>query len=134
MIHGAIDLAKLWGVSDLIIGLTLVAIGTSLPELMASLLSAWRGESDIAIGNAIGSNTLGILAVLIFPGLIAPGALPAAAIKRDFPVMVAVTLLLVVLLIFKKHQAHCIGRVIGVLLLLAFIGYMLLVCYSRFSY
>ncbi|MGD8910862.1 MAG: calcium/sodium antiporter, partial [Chromatiales bacterium] len=73
LVWGAVNVASALGVSDVVIGLTIVAIGTSLPELAASITSALKGEHDIAIGNVIGSNLYNILAVLSLPGLIAPG-------------------------------------------------------------
>lgn len=76
IVWGAIEIARTLGVSDLIIGLTIVAVGTSLPELAASVMSAFKGEPDIAIGNVIGSNMFNLLPVLALPALIAPGVVP----------------------------------------------------------
>jgi cation:H+ antiporter len=94
MVSGAGDIARLFGVSELIIGLTIVAIGTSLPELVASVLASWRGEGDIAVGNAVGSNVFNILAVLGIGALIAPGgiAVHPDVLTLDLPIMIATVL------------------------------------------
>jgi arabinose-5-phosphate isomerase len=97
LVWGSVEIAHALGVSDLVIGLTIVAIGTSLPELAASVMSALKGEHDIAIGNVIGSNMFNLLAVLGLPGLIHPAAIDPAVVTRDFPVMIGLTLLLLVL-------------------------------------
>jgi cation:H+ antiporter len=95
LVESASDIAAALGVSDLLIGLTVVAVGTSLPEIATSVLAAVRGERDLAVGNAIGSNLFNLLAVLGITALIAPGALPVdpSAIRIDVPVMVAVAVL-----------------------------------------
>ncbi len=94
MVSGAGDIARLFGVSELIIGLTIIAIGTSLPELVASVLASWRGEGDIAVGNAVGSNVFNILAVLGIGALIAPGGIPVHpdVLTLDLPIMIATAL------------------------------------------
>jgi cation:H+ antiporter len=92
LVRGAVDLARLAGVGELIIGLTIVAVGTSLPELVTSVVAALRGERDIAVGNIVGSNLFNILGVLGLSSLIAPGGirLAPAALRFDIPVMIAV--------------------------------------------
>ncbi|MCO8125177.1 calcium/sodium antiporter [Stieleria sp. TO1_6] len=94
LVDGASDLARGWGVSELTIGLTIVAIGTSLPELMASVMAALRGESDIAVGNVVGSSLFNILSVLGATALIAPGGIDVSvsAIQFDIPLMILVSL------------------------------------------
>jgi cation:H+ antiporter len=94
LVSGAVAFAQALGVSELIIGLTIVAAGTSLPEVATSILAAFRGERDIAVGNVVGSNIFNMLAVLGLSGLVAPGGLPAAAalLRFDVPVMIAVAL------------------------------------------
>lgn len=87
----SVDLAHLFGVSDLIIGLTIVAIGTSLPELAASIAGVKKGEDDIAIGNVIGSNILGLFAVLAMPAIFSPGPLEPLILQRDFAYMAITT-------------------------------------------
>lgn len=92
LVEGAIAIAKALGVSELVIGLTIVAAGTSLPELATSVIASLRGERDIAVGNVIGSNIFNILAVLGLAGIFAPNGIPVApaALKFDIPVMIAV--------------------------------------------
>ncbi|MCU0561902.1 MAG: calcium/sodium antiporter [Desulfobacterales bacterium] len=92
LVAGAVALARLWGVSDLVIGLTIIAAGTSLPEVATSVLAAWRGARDIAIGNAIGSNIFNILGIVGISALVSPGALTVAPslLNFDMVVMVAV--------------------------------------------
>jgi cation:H+ antiporter len=94
LVDGAVAFATLIGVSELIIGLTIVAVGTSLPEVAATLLAGARGERDIAVGNAIGSCLFNLLAVLGVTALVAPGGLPVpqAALRFDIPVMIATAL------------------------------------------
>ena len=94
LVNGAVAFAQALGVSELIIGLTIVAAGTSLPEVATSILAAFRGERDIAVGNVVGSNIFNLLAVLGLSSLVAPGGLPAPAalLRFDLPVMVAVAL------------------------------------------
>ncbi|MGJ3247150.1 MAG: calcium/sodium antiporter [Elainellaceae cyanobacterium] len=92
MINGAITIAKLFGVSELVIGLTIVAIGTSLPEIATSVAACLKGERDLAVGNAIGSNIFNILLVIGMCGAIAPNGVPVAnsALRFDIPIMIAV--------------------------------------------
>ena len=94
LVEAAIAFAKYLGVSEMVIGLTIVAAGTSLPEVATSILAAIRGERDIAVGNVVGSNTFNILGVLGVSGLVAPTALtvPPAMLAFDIPVMIAVAL------------------------------------------
>jgi cation:H+ antiporter len=91
LVQGATDFASALGVSELVIGLTIVAVGTSLPEIAASVLASLRGERDIAVGNVIGSCLFNLLAVLGLAALLAPGglAVPPAALRFDLPVMLA---------------------------------------------
>ncbi len=97
LVTAATEVAAAFGVSDLVIGLTVVAIGTSLPELATSVIAAVRGEQEMAIGNVVGSNVFNLTAVLGLTGVIAPGGVPvdAAALRFDVPVMVAVAVALV---------------------------------------
>lgn len=91
-VHGAVEIARLLGMSELVIGLTIVAGGTSLPELATSVVAALKGERDISVGNVIGSNLFNLLFVLGAATAISPQGIevPAAALSFDFPVMVAV--------------------------------------------
>lgn len=92
LVDGAVSLARAFGLSELIIGLTIIAAGTSLPEVATSVMAALRGERDIAVGNAVGSSIFNIMAVLALTGLFAPGGVPVApaAVNFDIPVMTAV--------------------------------------------
>lgn len=94
LVDGAVVIARMLGVSELVIGLTIIAVGTSLPEVAASLVAALRGERDIAVGNVVGSNLFNILAILGLTAAVAPGgiAVPATALTLDIPVMVAVAI------------------------------------------
>ncbi|OBS09106.1 calcium/sodium antiporter [Acidihalobacter prosperus] len=121
LVWGAVAVAHALGVSDLVIGLTVVAIGTSLPELATTVLSARRGEPDIALGNVVGSNLFNILGVLGLPGLIAPGPVPHEVLSRDYPLMLFLTALL--FLFAFGRQPRRINRAEGGVLLGVFIGY-----------
>jgi cation:H+ antiporter len=94
LVNGAVAFAQALGVSELVIGLTIVAAGTSLPEVATSVLAALRGERDIAVGNVVGSNIFNILAVLGLSALVSPAGLPAPAalVRFDLPVMLAVAI------------------------------------------
>src|SRR3990167_1330476 len=94
MVSGAMTIAHYWHVSDLVIGLTIVAVGTSLPELAASITSALKGHDALVFGNVIGSNVFNTLAVIGVPALIAPGYLPSELFRRDYIVMIFFTALL----------------------------------------
>lgn len=126
LVDSSVFIAKSFGISDLVIGLTIVAIGTSLPELAACLMSIIKKEDDLALGNIIGSNIFNILAVLSLVGLIAPGNIDALAATRDAPYMLGVTLLLFVLCFSRKFGYFRITRAKGALLLLTFIAYQVL--------
>lgn len=129
LVWGAVNIAQWLGISDLIIGLTIVAIGTSLPELAASISSALKNEHDIAIGNVLGSNMFNLLAVLGMPGLIAPSILPAEVLQRDFPAMILLTVALFAMAYGFKGPGK-VNRVEGGLLLGGYMGYMGLLYYS----
>lgn len=123
LVEGAVGMAVAFGVSDLVIGLTIVALGTSLPELAASIVGALKGEHDIAVGNIIGSNMFNLLAVIGFAAVIEPLQFPPALLERDFPVMAGLTLLLAAMgYEFEGHGR--INRLQGGALLLAYVGYM----------
>ncbi len=122
MVWGAVSIARSFDVSDLLIGLTVVAVGTSLPELATSITSVLKNEPDIAVGNVIGSNMFNLLPVLAIPGLIMPSAVPPEALQRDFPVMLTLSVALVVMSWGFRRPGR-IARWEGGVLLLAFIGY-----------
>lgn len=123
LVWGASGIAEALGVSDLVIGLTIVALGTSLPELAASIAGALKGEHEMVVGNIIGSNVFNIMAVLGVPGLISPGAISTEVLGRDLPVMVAVVVLLVVLM-FLGRKNQQLGRISGIVLLCSYLAYL----------
>jgi len=123
VVWGATAVAKYFGISDLVIGLTIVALGTSLPELAASITSAVKKEHDIAIGNVLGSNMFNLLAVLGLPGLISPTRLDPELLSRDLPVMITITIALFAMS-FGFGQPGRISRVEGAILLGAYIFYI----------
>lgn len=135
LVWGAQIVATDFGVSPLIIGLTVVAIGTSLPELAASVMSALKGHHDMALGNIIGSNIFNILAVMSLPGIIHPPVMDASVFSRDFMAMGGITLLLAAAIIidYKVRNRHpgsqgtaYLGRRIGCLLLAGYLFYFYL--------
>ncbi|SEM76707.1 calcium/sodium antiporter [Nitrosomonas marina] len=122
LVWGAVAIAQGFGVSDLVIGLTIVAIGTSLPELASSIIAARKGEHDIALGNVIGSNLFNTLAVVGIAGMIHPMSVDPAVLSRDMPVMAALTLSLFVIG-YGPHGHGRINRIEGSLLLACYTGY-----------
>ena len=132
LVDSSVFIAKAFGISDLVIGLTIIAIGTSLPELAACIMSIIKKEDDLALGNIIGSNIFNILAVLPLVGLIAPGNIDPLAAARDAPYMLGVTLLLFILCFSRRLGAFRITRAKGVLLLLSFVAYQVLL-FSQLS-
>lgn len=129
LVWAAVNLAEAFGVSDLVIGLTIVALGTSLPELAASIASVIKKEDDLAVGNVIGSNIYNLLAVYSLPGLIAPGVVAPSVLQRDFPVMLGLTGILFLLGFGLNHSGR-INRLEGALLLLAYCAYQFIVYQS----
>ena len=125
LVWAATTIAQALGVSELIIGLTIIAIGTSLPELAATVGSALKGHTDIAIGNVVGSNILNILAVMSIPGLIHPVNFGGAVLWRDFGIMLAMTLLLL-LFAYGVNSRPVITRFEGFVLLASWVGYNVL--------
>ena len=120
LVWGAVKIAHYFGVSDLVVGLTIVAVGTSLPELASSIAAARKNEVDLAVGNIIGSNLFNTLAVVGLAGAISPMYAGQEVFTRDMPVMSTLTVLLLVFGFGKKGQ---INRIKGLILLLAYIGY-----------
>ncbi|NUQ38177.1 MAG: calcium/sodium antiporter [Caldilineales bacterium] len=122
LVDSAVAIAQVLGVSELVIGLTIVAAGTSLPEVATSVVATLRGERDIAVGNVIGSNTFNLLGVLGLSSLVAPQALPVAPamLSFDLPVMIGVAL--ACLPIF--FTGHLIARWEGALFLAYYAAYM----------
>ncbi|CAK1781756.1 calcium/sodium antiporter [Vibrio crassostreae] len=120
LVDNAVIIAKYFGMSDLVIGLTIIAVGTSLPELAASLAGVMKGEDDMAVGNIIGSNVFNILAVMGIPGILNPSILSEFAMGRDFWVMLGVSLLLVVMALGKSRS---VNRIEGGVLIITFVAY-----------
>lgn len=124
LVWGAENMAKAFGVSDLVIGLTVVAIGTSLPELVSSVMAARKQQHALALGNILGSNLFNTLGVVGIAGAIAPAAVDPSLITRDFPVMLLLTLSLFVVGMGFKGKPGSINRAEGAVLVLAYVGYM----------
>ncbi len=125
LVWGAVELARHFGVSDLIIGLTIVAIGTSLPELAASIAAAVKKHHELVLGNIIGSNIFNILGVLAIPGIITPSTLHYDVLSRDVPVMALLTLALFATAYSFGHHRGRINRFEGICLLATYVGYMI---------
>ena len=120
LVWGAVEVARYFGVSDLIIGLTIVAVGTSLPELASSIMAARKNEVDLAVGNIIGSNLFNTLAVVGIAGAISPMHVGQEIFTRDMFVMSILTLLLFFFGFGKKGE---INRFKGMILLVTYIAY-----------
>ena len=123
LVWGAVAIAHGLGVSDLIIGLTIVAVGTSLPELASSMSAIRRGEDDIALGNVIGSNFFNTLAVVGLAGAIHPMTVEPEVFTRDIPVMAALTLSIFITGFRFRGAGGRINRMEGAALLACYIGY-----------
>ena len=124
LVWGAVGVAHEFGVSDLIIGLTIVALGTSLPELAASVIAARKGEHDIAIGNVVGSNMFNILAVIGIATIIAPmNGIPVEVLNRDWIVMFVLTIALLVMAYGFRNKEGKITRFEGMILVVCYIAY-----------
>lgn len=122
LVTGAANIARTFGVSDLVIGLTIVAVGTSLPELAVSVVSALRGEAGIAVGNVIGSNVFNLLAVIGAAALTGPGPVEASVLQVHYPVMLLFTLALL-RLAYNLFGKPGMGRGMGFALLAGFMAY-----------
>lgn len=120
-VRSAVIIAQTFGLSDLVIGLTIIAIGTSLPELAASIMSVIKNEAELAIGNVIGSNLYNMLAVLSIPAMIHPTEFDQAVLMRDMPVMLGLSLLMGWMVFIAG--AGRFSRMEGLFLLICFAGY-----------
>ncbi len=125
LVWGATTIATSLGVSDLIIGLTIVAIGTSLPEIAASVASVLKGENDIAIGNVLGSNIFNSLGVIGLAAIIRPATVSTDVLFRDLPVMIGMAVLLYILL-YSHKGGPFLSRPSGFLLLSLYIAYLVI--------
>ena len=121
LVDGSVAVAGLLGVSQLVIGLTIVAAGTSLPEVVTSILAAWRGERDIAVGNVVGSNLFNILGVLGISSLVSPEGISVSveALRFDLPVMIAVAIACMPIFL----TGNVISRWEGALFAFYYVGY-----------
>ena len=124
MVRGAVMIATLLGVSELIIGLSVVAVGTSLPELAASVMSAWKGEMDISVGNVIGSNIFNVLFVLGICPMFSTIEIEPRVLFLDFPVMIVFCVILIVLLTLVTPKLT-LDRKKGSILLLAYLLFVI---------
>ena len=120
LVDGAVAIARGYGISEAFIGLSIVAVGTSLPELATSLIAALRRQSEIAIGNIVGSNIFNLLGILGVTALITPIPVASRFLSFDLPVLIAVSLVLCVLLVTRP----VIGRGVGVAMLVGYVAYI----------
>ncbi len=125
LVSGAVRVAHNLHIQDLVIGLTVVAVGTSLPELAGSVVSAWHRDADMVFGNILGSSIFNITAVLMIPAFLTPTKISSVLLYRDYPFMVGM-LILAWLLAFFPPARRQLGRFAGGILLLAFLGYLAL--------
>lgn len=123
LVWGAVEIAHIFNVSDMIIGLTIVAVGTSLPELASSIIAIRKGEHDIALGNVLGSNLFNTLAVVGIAGAIHPFAVEPETLFRDMAVMGALTVSLFLIGYGFRGRQGRINRFEGIVLLLVYAGY-----------
>jgi cation:H+ antiporter len=127
LVWGAVEIAQLFGVSDLVIGLTIVAVGTSLPELASSILAAKKGEHDIAMGNVIGSNLFNSTAVVGVAGAIKPFTIDGLVLRRDMLVMTLLTISLFIIGYgFRKTRQGRVNRFEGTGLLIVYAIYTII--------
>ncbi|AWX13508.1 calcium/sodium antiporter [Mergibacter septicus] len=127
LVWGAIEIARYFNISEMVIGLTVIAIGTSLPELASSIIAARKKQHDIVLGNIIGSNLFNTLAVVGLAGIIRPFNVPTEAFYRDGIIMLGLTLAL-----FCSAIHYRIGRFFGLCLCLTYLAYTLLLAYQTF--
>jgi cation:H+ antiporter len=132
LLWGAVEVARGLGVSDLVIGLTIVALGTSLPEFASSFMAVRKGEDDIALGNVLGSNLFNTLAVVGFAGAIRPMAVAPEVLSRDIPVMALLTVSLFIISYGFRGQG-LINRFGGAVLLASYLAYAAFLVLSVFG-
>ncbi|MDH5387102.1 MAG: calcium/sodium antiporter [Gammaproteobacteria bacterium] len=132
LVWGAVNIATDMGISELVIGLTIIAIGTSLPELAATIAGALKNEHDIAIGNIVGSNLFNTLGVLAIPGLLSPAPLVEGILERDIPILFTLTITLFIMAYGFRGPGR-INRIEGGILLSAFCGYQALLYFTVIS-
>jgi cation:H+ antiporter len=120
LVDGSVSIARGFGISEAFIGLTIVAVGTSLPELATSIIAAFRRQSEIAIGNIVGSNIFNVLGILGVTALIKPVPVADRFLTFDLPIMIAASLALTAMLLTRA----VIGRAIGLIVLVAYVAYV----------
>ena len=130
LVSSATSIAEYFGVSDVIVGLTIIAWGTSLPELATSISCILKRKYDIALGNVVGSNLLNILAVLPFPGILSPSMIESKVFYRDYMSMFFVTLLLTGFCYYGVYANKKVGRLAGAAFLLTYLGWFVLVLHE----
>ena len=128
LVEGSSSIAKKFGISEFVIGLTIVGIGTSAPEMVVSFLSSLKGNADMAIGNIVGSNIFNTMMILGITALISPLVITKNNLKRDIPLNIGVTVLLILLglnfTLFKLGDSDQLSRLEGAILLLIFAWYL----------
>ena len=119
LVQGAANMARVIGISETVIGLTLVAVGTSLPELATSVIAAFKKQADVAMGNVIGSNVFNLLGIIGVAGLVGPIPVPDSMLQSDLWVMAATSLLLIPFILMRRD----ITRAVGAVFVAAYVAY-----------
>lgn len=133
LVYGGERAARALGISEVVIGLTVVAIGTSLPELAVSIAGARKNEPDLVLGNVIGSNIFNLLAVIGIAGVIAPHRFEPGVLGMHYPVMAGMTLAVFVLTYNRRKNRGRLGRVAGVAMLSSFFVYHAIVAWNALA-
>ena len=135
-VDGASSIAKKFGIPDIIVGLTIVAMGTSAPELATSVSAAFAGSNEIAVGNVLGSNLMNILIILGLSAVIKPLAVDSSMFKRDIPVMLICTAILPISTLLGRYLPgqYKLSRIVGLILVLFFAFYLFLTVRSALTY
>ena len=135
-VDGSGSIAKKLRVPDIIIGLTVVAMGTSMPELVTSIVSSFEGNTEFALGNVVGSNIINVLVILGLSAVILPIAVDPSVFKRDMPVLLLTAIIVPVIALLTKNAdgGYMVGRVGGIILMVLFIGYILLTIKAALDY
>jgi len=132
LVWGAVDIATALGVSDLVIGLTVVAVGTSLPELASAIAAVRKNEHDLALGNVIGSNMFNTLAVVGIAGAITPISLEPLVLSRDWLMMTVLTFMLLIFAFRPNSRPNRINRIHGGIFVACYVGYTIYVLQTGF--
>lgn len=133
LVYGAETAARAFGISEVVIGLTVVAIGTSLPELAVSIAGARKNEPDLVLGNVIGSNIFNLLAVIGIAGIIAPHRFEAGILSVHYPIMAGITVAVFVLAYNRRKHRGRLGRGAGAAMLISFTVYHAFVAWHAFA-